>query len=61
VSKLKSLSFSRHKGTNKITPVISDDTGANVGYHTEHWSGRVDATVTAPQVTVNPSLKADKA
>lgn len=44
-------------GTTKRTPV-DKDTGPGVsGTTTEHWNGRVDAHVTAPQITVNPNLK----
>lgn len=49
----------RHIGTERKTPVLADATGKQVGFHTEHWSGRQDATVTSASVTLNPELRAE--
>lgn len=37
-------------------PVLHDHTGEQVGRHTEHWSGRVDAHVEKVQIVANPNL-----
>lgn len=46
-------SYGKHAGTTKTTPVVAyegPNRGGLAGTQTEHWSGRVDATVT-PQVS----------
>lgn len=43
--------------THKET-VLRDEGPGVAGSRTEHWSGRVDATVTNPSIIVNPNLKA---
>lgn len=48
------------KGTTMSKPVRSDESGKVVGFQTEHKSGRVDATVTNPGITVNPNAKVVK-
>lgn len=58
--KLRSLSFSRLKGSTRKRVVVDDSTGQPVGYHTDHWSGRVDATVTRPQVTPMVEVRRDE-
>lgn len=55
--KLRSIGFSKHRGTNKVVPVLSEKTGDRVGFHTEHWSGRVDATAERFSVAVNPAIR----
>lgn len=43
-----SRSFLRHQGTSRTTNVIREEgrtRGSVGGSHTEHWDGRVDATV----------------
>jgi hypothetical protein len=49
-----------HAGTHKVEQVVSDDGPARghvVGVQDNHWSGRVDASVTGAQTTeVNPYL-----
>lgn len=42
--------YGRHVGTNKHIPVRNEDTGTLGGVQTEHWSGRVDATVFARRI-----------
>lgn len=59
VAKLKSLGFSRLRGTNRTTPVLSEQ-GERVGNQTEHWSGRVDAQAERFTVTVNRDLLAKR-
>lgn len=44
-------------GTTRTTPILRDDAPGISGRRTEHWSGRVDASVTAPSITKNPNLK----
>jgi hypothetical protein len=59
--KLQSLSFSKLRGTTRKRPVTDERTGQYVGYQTDHWSGRVDATITEASVQVSPELKAERA
>ncbi len=43
-----SRAFSRLAGTTRRRPVVMDDgpaRGKVGGFHTDHWDGRVDATV----------------
>ena len=40
--------FGVHVGTVKETPVYREDNGKLGGKQTEHWNGRVDATIIAP-------------
>lgn len=52
--------FGRYAGGNKITKVIADDgpmRGQATGTQTEHWSGRVDATICPPPVAVKVAVK----
>lgn len=51
--KLRSLGFSRHKGTTRRREVIRETDGQHSGYHVDHWDGRVDAVVQAPCVTIS--------
>src|SRR5688572_27287975 len=47
--------FGKHSGTNNVKPVVIEEgsrAGKVGGYQTEHWSGRVDATVLAPSITL---------
>lgn len=40
--------FGRLHGTTRQRPVVADDgpsRGSVTGFHTDHWDGRVDATV----------------
>ena len=57
-AKLRSLGFvgKPQRGTTRTTPVVDDDTGRRVGHHTEHWSGRVDATATGVRAVPNPAV-----
>lgn len=55
--------YGRHVGTTNTTPVVSDDgplQGLQVGEQTEHWSGRVDAKVTAATLSVNPNIRPER-
>lgn len=38
-------------GTARRTPVLRDDSPVIAGFHTDHWDGRRDATVTNPITT----------
>lgn len=61
---LRQHHYGRHVGTTNATPVTADDgplRGHEVGHHTEHWDGRVDATVTSAVAHINPNLTARKA
>ena len=58
--KLQSLSFSKLKGTTRKRPVRDERTGQHVGYQTDHWSGRVDATITGATVKVAEGLKVER-
>ncbi len=40
----------------KRVEVIHEDTGQTSGWHTHHGSGRVDATVTAGTMNVDPAI-----
>ena len=45
--------FGRLTGTTRQRPVVADDgpmRGRTVGHQTDHWDGRVDATVKAPAI-----------
>lgn len=49
--------YGRHAGGTNTSAVIADDgprRGTAVGTTTEHWSGRVDATATAPVIHHRP-------
>jgi len=56
--KLRSLGFSRLKGTTRRREVVDENTGGHAGFHTDHWDGRVDATVVPPRGVANPRLRA---
>jgi len=48
--------YGRHVGTTRDRPVIADDgpsRGRSTGFHTDHWDGRVDATVRPETVRVS--------
>lgn len=47
--------FGRHVGTSKDIPAYREDNGKIGGKHTEHWDGRVDATIIAPTLVKNAS------
>lgn len=54
--------YGRHVGTIRHRPVVADDgplRGHVVGSQTDHWSGRVDATIKRATTVVNKSF-ADK-
>lgn len=44
-----------HNST-RTTPAVHERTGEQVGNHTEHWDGRIDATATRFDIAVNPNL-----
>ena len=50
-----SRAFGRLAGTSKDTLVRRHDTGEVGGKQTEHWDGRVDATIVAPTIIENLS------
>jgi len=52
----KQYLYGRHVGKKKKTKVLNDDNGKVGGYQTEHWSGRVDATVTPPTKRIKLGL-----
>lgn len=52
--------FGRLAGTSKDTLVRREDTGVVGGKHTEHWDGRVDATIVAPTIIKNLSTNETK-
>ncbi len=55
-----SHAFLTAKGTSRRRNVIVEEgarRGTVGGFHTDHWDGRVDATVHAPTVTVTTSTK----
>lgn len=54
--KIASIGFGRHAGSSRRVDIPSDSGPGMSGFQTEHWDGRVDATCTRPQVTVNPEL-----
>lgn len=50
----------RKTGDTRTLPVTIEEgprRGTQGGWHTEHRSGRVDATITPPPVTVKAALK----
>jgi len=54
--KLRSLAFGmKNQGTRRTTVVLRDDNGKPAGTQTEHWDGRIDATVTPPRPHVGIS------
>jgi len=46
--------YGRYAGTSKDVPVWRED-GKLSGKHTNHWDGRVDATIIAPTINRNLS------
>ena len=53
--------FGRHAGTTRTRPVINDDgssRGQAGGTHTDHWDGRMDATVKPNTLRAQVSRKA---
>ena len=56
-------SFGRLAGTTRNRPIGADDgpmRGRKVGHNTDHWDGRVDATVQAPAIRTSLPLPAPK-
>lgn len=48
-----SRAFLKHKGTTRRRNVITEEgphRGTVGGHHTDHWDGRVDATVAPPTI-----------
>lgn len=52
----RQVRYGRYAGTNRDIPVRREDNGAIGGFHTEHWSGRVDATIIAPTIRKTLSM-----
>lgn len=55
--------YHAHAGTTRERPVVSDDgplRGKVVGSQTDHWSGRVDATIKRATTITNPNLRVRK-
>lgn len=49
--------FGRHAGTARTSAVRNELTGGVAGSTTEHWSGRVDATVRPDAVRITKEMQ----
>lgn len=48
-----SLALGRLHGTTRQRDEVRQDNGKPAGFHTDHWDGRVDATIFPPTITKN--------
>lgn len=56
----RSHAFISHQGGTRRRPVIVEEgarRGTVGGFHTDHWDGRVDATVHAPSIITTTTTK----
>ena len=55
--KLRSLGFSRHKGTSKTTVVPHERDGKTAGYQIEQWDDSVSAVVTPRPLNITTQVE----